>query len=71
MDYLTNLMATVAGDVWTTILHNWPYLLLSVILASLVQVYLRPDRLSTWLRRRVWVAVLAAVALGALTPFCS
>jgi uncharacterized membrane protein YraQ (UPF0718 family) len=71
MEYLTNLVTTVAGDVWTTIVHNWPYLLLSVVVASVVQVYVNPDRLSTWLRRRVWVAVLAAVALGALTPFCS
>ncbi len=71
MDYLTNLVATVAGDVWTTIVHNWPYLLLSVVVASVVQVYVNPDRLSAWLRRRTWVAVLAAVALGALTPFCS
>ena len=26
MEYLTNLLAMVAGDVWTTIVHNWPYL---------------------------------------------
>ncbi|HSK32579.1 MAG TPA: permease [Propionicimonas sp.] len=71
MDYLANLVATVAVDVWTTIVHNWPYLLLSIVVASIVQVYLEPDRLAAWLRRRTWVAVLAAVALGALTPFCS
>jgi len=71
MEYLSNLVATVAGDVWTTIVHNWPYLLLSVVVASIVQVYVNPDRLASWLRRRTWVAVLGAVALGALTPFCS
>jgi uncharacterized protein len=71
MEYLSNLVATVAGDVWATIVHNWPYLLLSVIVASIVQVYVNPDRLASWLRRRTWIAVLAAVALGALTPFCS
>src|SRR5665647_3146833 len=71
MEYLSNLVATVAGDVWTTIVHNWPYLLLSVVVASIVQVYVNPDRLASWLRRRTWVAILAAVALGALTPFCS
>jgi uncharacterized membrane protein YraQ (UPF0718 family) len=71
MEYLTNLVATVAGDVLTSIVHNWPYLLLSVVVASIVQVYINPARLSAWLRRRTWVAVLAAVALGALTPFCS
>jgi uncharacterized membrane protein YraQ (UPF0718 family) len=71
MEYLSHLVATVAGDVMTTIVHNWPYLLLSVVIASVVQVFLNQDRLASWLRRRTWVAVLGAVALGALTPFCS
>ncbi|MDQ7991164.1 MAG: permease [Propionicimonas sp.] len=71
MDYLFALIATVAVDVWTTFAHNWPYLLVSVVVAAVVQVYVDPGRLSGWLRRRIWVAVLAAVSIGALTPFCS
>lgn len=71
IDYLTTLLTTVANDVWTTLVHNWPYLLVSVVVASIVQVYVSQDRLALWLRRRVWVAILGAVALGALTPFCS
>lgn len=71
IDYLTTVAAAVAGDVWTTLVHNWPYLLASVVVASVVQAYLDQDRLAGWLRRRTWVAVLGAVALGALTPFCS
>ncbi len=71
LGYLSNLAGTVATDVWTTLLHNWPYLLASVVVASAVQVFVNQDRLATWLRRRTWVAVLGAVALGALTPFCS
>lgn len=70
-DYLTDLMSTVAQDVWRTFQHNWPYLLASVVVASAVQVFLKPEFLATWMRKRLWVAVLAAVALGALTPFCS
>jgi len=70
-DYLTRLVTTVATDVWTTFVHNWPYLLISVLVASAVQVFVSTDRLSSWLRRRTWVAILGAVALGALTPFCS
>lgn len=71
MEYPINLVVTVAADVWTTLGHTWSYLLASVISASLVQVYIRPERLSMWLRRRTGVAILGAVALGALTPFCS
>lgn len=71
IDYLATLTATVAGDVWTTIVHNWPFLLASVVIASAVQVFVQQERLATWLRRRTGVAILGAVALGALTPFCS
>lgn len=71
VDHLATLAATVANDVWTTVVHNWPYLLASVLVASVVQVYINQDRLAAWLRRRTWVAILGAVALGALTPFCS
>lgn len=71
IDYLSTLLATVANDVLTTILHNWPFLLASVVVASVVQVYINQNRLAAWLRRRTWVAILGAVALGALTPFCS
>lgn len=34
-------------------------------------MYVGADRLGTWLRRSTPLAVLGAVALGALTPFCS
>ena len=71
IDHLSTLVATVANDVLTTILHNWPFLLASVVIASVVQVFINQNRLAAWLRRRTWVAILGAVALGALTPFCS
>lgn len=70
-DYLTTLAATVANDVWTTVVHNWPYLLISVVVASVIQVFVNQSLLAAWLRKRTWVAILGAVALGALTPFCS
>ncbi|MDA8438385.1 MAG: hypothetical protein M0Z51_05900, partial [Propionibacterium sp.] len=52
LDYLTHFAATVAGDVWTTVVHNWPYLVAGVIAASLIQVDADTDRLSAWMRRR-------------------
>lgn len=65
------VLGAVAEDVWLSVVHNWPYLLASVVVASLVQVYVGPEHLARWLRRRVWVAVLGAVALASFTPFCS
>ncbi|WP_207219142.1 permease [Pengzhenrongella frigida] len=71
MDRLLDVFGRVGLDVWTTIEHNWPFLLASVVLASAIQVFVGTDRLARWLRARTWLAVVGAVALGALTPFCS
>lgn len=65
------VLGAVAGDVWLSVAHNWPYLLASVVIASFVQVYVGPEHLARWLRRRVWLAVLGAVVLASFTPFCS
>jgi len=68
---LLEIFSRVAADVWITIEHNWPFLLASVVVASAIQVFVGTDRLARWLRARTWLALVGAVALGALTPFCS
>lgn len=65
------ILGRVAQDVWMTVLHNWPFLLVSVVVASVIQVYVGTDRLAGWMRGRTRRAVVGAVGLGALTPFCS
>jgi uncharacterized membrane protein YraQ (UPF0718 family) len=65
------ILVQVADDVLRTFQANWVYLLLSIVVASLIQVFLGTDRLAGWLRARTPLAVVGAVALGALTPFCS
>jgi uncharacterized protein len=67
----TDLFLRVLGRVLDTLEQTWPFLVLSIALAAAVQVYVGTDRVGRWLRRSVPVAVLGAVALGALTPFCS
>jgi len=71
MSRLLEIFSRVGADVWTTIEHNWPFLLASVVVAAAIQVFVGTDRLARWLRSRQWLAVVGAVALGALTPFCS
>ena len=68
---VAEIFGRVAQDVWLTVLHNWPFLLLSVVVASVIQVYVGTDRLAGWMRGRTRRAVVGAVGLGALTPFCS
>ncbi|HSP60458.1 MAG TPA: permease [Ornithinimicrobium sp.] len=67
----SHLLLRVLDRVADTVEATWPFLVLSVVLASAIQVYVGTDRLGGWLRRSTPVAVLGAVALGALTPFCS
>src|SRR5664279_754694 len=71
MPRLLEIVSRVGTDVLTTLEHNWPFLLASVVVASAIQVFVGTDRLARWLRARTWLAVVGAVALGALTPFCS
>ena len=71
MAWVADLLGRVAGDVWSTMTADWPYLLLSILAAAAVPVYLGTDRLSGWLSQRRWLAISAAVLLATLTPFCS
>jgi len=69
--WMTDLLGRVTGDVWSTMAADWPYLLLSIIVAAMVHVFVGTARLSGWLSRRRWLAIGAAVLLATLTPFCS
>ena len=71
MSRLLEVLSRVGTDVLVTIEHNWPFLLASVVVASAIQVFVGTDRLARWLSARRWLAVVGAVALGAMTPFCS
>ncbi|GAA4472702.1 permease [Phytohabitans houttuyneae] len=75
---MNNVVGTVAGvlgrvlvDVWTSVTHIWPFLVLSIVAAAALNTYVDTERLAAALRRRTAVAVLGAVALATLTPFCS
>ncbi|GAB3822920.1 permease [Kribbella italica] len=71
IESVLHLLGRVSGDVWTTFTNVWPFLAASIIIASILVVYVGTDRLATWLRKSTPIAVLGAVALATLTPFCS
>jgi uncharacterized membrane protein YraQ (UPF0718 family) len=68
---VVDLLARVVGDVTGTLVADWPYLLASVLAATVLTVYVGTDRLAGWLRRRRWTAITGAVLLATLTPFWS
>ncbi len=71
MDSLIDLLGRVLGDVFTTFRHVWPFLALSVVAAAAVSVYVGTGRASRMLQRRSSIAVIGAVLVATLTPFCS
>jgi uncharacterized protein len=71
LDGVAGVLGRVLVDVWTTVTHVWPFLLLSILAAAALTTYVDTERLAAGLRRRTAVAVLGAVALATLTPFCS
>lgn len=70
-DTVLDVLGRTAQDVGHTLAANWPFLLISVIVASAIPVYIGAERLSSWLRRKTLWAVIGAVVLATLTPFCS
>ena len=68
---LTELPWYVLSHVWTTILHNWPYMLFGIAAAAALKVYVGTERVGALLRRRTDAAVAGSVAVAVATPFCS
>lgn len=71
MNRVADLLWEVAGDVGSTLLLTWPFLVISILAAATLTTFVGTDRLEGWLRRRLWVGIVGAVALASLTPFCS
>ncbi len=71
MDWIFNVLALTLSQVWTTFLHNWPFLLGSTIIAVLLQWYVDADRISAFLIRHKQAGVIAATAAAVGTPLCS
>jgi uncharacterized membrane protein YraQ (UPF0718 family) len=59
------------GQVWTTLGHNWPFLLMGAVVAAALKPALDARRVGRWLRRHRKGAVLTATGLAVATPLCS
>jgi len=71
MDAITVLIAESAGKVWISLTHNWPYLLISVVIAAALKLFTNPDKISTFLIRHKNAGVISATAAAVGTPLCS
>ena len=64
---LTNSIA----QVWLSLQHNWPYLLLSVAIATLLKLYINAEKVSALLQHHRGAGVITATIAAVATPLCS
>ena len=71
MPAISHIFQTALNQVLLAFAHNWMYLLASVLVGSLIKLYLDKDRVAAYLRKhqKGGVALATAVAVG--TPLCS
>ena len=70
MNWLVVLLR-VLGQIWTTLLHNWPFLVASIVVAAGMKLYIDKDAVARFLRRYEKGGVLGATAVAVTTPLCS
>jgi uncharacterized membrane protein YraQ (UPF0718 family) len=71
MDTLISLFSSTLAKVWLTFLHNWPFLILSVLVGAALKLYLDPQKVSAFLMRYRRAGVMGATAVAVGTPLCS
>lgn len=71
MDAVLPLLTQSLAKVWLTFTHNWPFLLASVLIAVLLKLYLKPDKITAFLVKYQRAGVVGATAAAVATPLCS
>lgn len=71
MNTLPELLVQSLEKVWITFTHNWPFLLISVLISVGLKLYMNPDKVSAFLARYRRAGIVGATAAAVTTPFCS
>ncbi len=71
MEFTSALLIATTQKVWETFLHNWPFLLFSVLVTTYLKVYVDTRKISAFLRRYRRGGVVTATAAAVGTPLCS
>jgi uncharacterized membrane protein YraQ (UPF0718 family) len=71
MEFILDLAVNSIEQVWLTLLHNWPYLLVSVVIAALLKLYVDIEKVAVFLKRNRSAGVVAATTVAVATPLCS
>jgi uncharacterized membrane protein YraQ (UPF0718 family) len=71
MEFILGLVTKSVEQVLLSLQHNWLYLILSVIIATLLKLYVDSEKVSTFLNRNRGKGVVAATVAAVATPLCS
>jgi len=71
MEFILNIALTSIEQVWSSLMHNWPYLAMSVVIAVLLKLYINAEQVATFLHRYRGASVVAATAAAVATTLCS
>jgi uncharacterized protein len=71
MDLILELIIYSGERVWATLLGNWPFLLVSIVIAAMLKLFLEVERVSYFMNRFKAAGVAAATTAAVATPLCS
>jgi uncharacterized membrane protein YraQ (UPF0718 family) len=71
MDFILNLALLSVNKVFLTLSHNWPYLVVSILIAASMKLFLHAEQVSAFLNRNLNAGIVAATTAAVATPLCS
>jgi uncharacterized membrane protein YraQ (UPF0718 family) len=71
MNFILNLLQESVAKVFSSLVHNWPFLLASIVIAALLKLYVDVGKVAGLLRRFRRAGVAAATTAAVATPLCS
>lgn len=71
MESLLSLIVYSIQQVWLSLQHNWPFLVLSVVIATALKLFVDTTQISAFLARHRRAGVIAATGAAVATPLCS
>jgi uncharacterized membrane protein YraQ (UPF0718 family) len=71
MDFILNIVVTAFEKACLSLIHNWPYLLVGILIAALLKLYLDAETISAFLRRFRGAGIVTATTAAVATPLCS
>lgn len=69
--FIINLLQETLFKVFETFVHNWPFLLASVLISVAIKLYLNQEQVSHFLQKYRRGSVFMATAAAVTTPLCS